>query len=284
MHYINDEQIQRYRLQLVNEEKSDGTIKLYIRSMYMLKEFLGENTPIQKETMLSFKIHLMEKGYKVSTANVKLAAINHYFEINDIREYKVKLFKKQNAPFRENNRELSQVEFHLLLDAARKRGKRRLFSIILTIGMTGIRISELSDIRVEDLDRGYSTITNKGKIRSIVLPDSLCMELKDYCQEREISKGAIFLSKTGNRIDRRNLLREIKALGKEANISDNKLFPHNFRHLFAVRFYEQSHNLSMLSDILGHSDINTTRIYTRQSMEQQKMIIDQLGFFQSFHK
>lgn len=274
---ITNNSIQLFREQMYAEEKKPGTIECYLHGIRFFAQYIEDKEAITKNTIIEYKHYLKDLNYKEATANVMLSALNHFLELNGYSSCKVKLFKKQKSSFRPSNKELSKTEFLKALDVARKEKNWRLFLLILTLGSTGIRVSELKYIKVEDLKRGFSYVENKGKSRCVVLPKALCIELKSYLQKKGIRSGAIFVTKNGRAIDRRNILRDLKNLANKAGISKDKMFPHNLRHLFAVSFFEKYKDISMLADILGHSNINTTRIYTMQSCERQSEMIEKMG-------
>lgn len=238
--------------------------------------YVGEKAVINKELVIGYKQHLLEK-YAVTSANSMIAAINKFFKHMNWYDCVVKAYKVQREAFRPANRELYKEEYYRLLKTAKKRGKRRLFLLMQTLGATGIRISELKFITVEAVLGGVARVSLKGKVRTVLLPSRLCGELKDYIKEKKIRTGSVFVSKNGNPLDRNNVRHDMKTLCDEAGVERGKVFPHNLRHLFACTYYQMEKNLSNLADILGHSNINTTRIYTKMSSREQKKRIDVLG-------
>lgn len=269
-------QLERFERQLRAEEKSQATVAKYIRDTKAFLRYIGDVKLITKERVIAYKQYL-SINYKVSSANSMLAAVNSFLRFIGYTDCVVKSFKMQREVFRERNRELSKEEYQRLLDVARGKGKLRLFYLMQTIAATGIRVSELPFITVESLYVRRARVSLKGKSRMVILPRKLCQELLQYAKKRQIIKGSIFVTRSGRPLDRSNILHEMKALSQEAKVSKEKIFPHNLRHLFAVTYYNTAQDLCRLADLLGHSNINTTRIYTKVSCEEQEKQIDSLG-------
>lgn len=182
----------------------------------------------------------------------------------------------QRRNYSEPRRELTRQEYYRLLHAARRKGDLRLFHLLETICSTGIRVSELQFITVKAVKRGRTEICNKGKYRTILLPRRLCEKLLRYCRERGITHGSVFVTRSGKPLSRSNIWAMMKALCRKAQVSSRKVFPHNLRHLFARCFYQCQQDLEHLASLLGHSSINTTRIYTRTSGEEHLRQIEKL--------
>ena len=182
----------------------------------------------------------------------------------------------QHRAFIEGNRELTEAEYRRLLSAAKQRKNKRLYYLLLTVCATGIRISELKYITMEALRTGRADIRMKGKSRTVILPKDLARKLEEYAHQQHILEGMIFQTRSGNPLDRSNIWNEMKALSKAANINPQKVYPHNLRHLFARSFYSIEKNLSHLADILGHSSIETTRIYVAVSVEEHEKTIKKM--------
>lgn len=268
-------QLEKFERQLRAEEKSNATVAKYLHDTKVFLHYIGKHTGIRKEEVIAYKQYLAEQ-YKVTSANSMLAAVNAYLRFAGYADCVVKTFKVQRETFRDRDRELNLEEYHRLLDAAQKLGKIRLFFLIQTIAATGIRVSELPFITVESLYIRRARVSLKGKTRLVILPEQLCRELQKYARSRQITTGSIFITRTGRPLDRSNILHEMKALSKEAKVSKEKIFPHNLRHLFAVTYYQTEQDLCRLADLLGHSNINTTRMYTMISCEEQERQIDSL--------
>ena len=277
MRIITDEIVQKFKVYLYEEEKSDNTIKKYIRDISFFREWLG-NKGVDKSVILEYKKDLCKK-YAPQSVNSILSSLNALFMFIDWHELKVKTLKIQRQIFAE--KELTKSEYERLLLRAKMQKDERLYYIMQTIGSTGIRVSELRFISVEAVSLGRAEINCKGKLRQVFLPKQLCMILKKYIKKHKISKGAVFTSKNGKPVDRSNIWREMKALCEKAGVDKDKVFPHNLRHLFARTYYSVQKDVVRLADILGHSNINTTRIYTMESGEEHRKQIQKLGLLRS---
>lgn len=235
-----------------------------------------------KETVRQFKQYLKEH-YKLSSVNSMLSALNTFFKYMGWPELTVMIFKTQRAAFRSTERDLTLAEYRDLVRTAErkngrgKKGSRQIALIMETLAGTGIRVSELPFITVESLAARRTTVSLKGKTRTVLLNSELCKKLRVYCRERGITSGSIFVTRTGRPVDRGAILRRMKALAEPAGVLRDKIFPHNLRHLFAVTYYEKEKDIVRLADLLGHANINTTRIYTQVSFETQLDILDELG-------
>lgn len=271
-----EEKLKGFELRLKEEEKSTATIEKYMRDVKKFLDFSKDEPEISRKILLSYKEYLSEK-YAATSANSMLASLNHYLCYADMPEYKLRSFKFQRELCRRQEQNLSREEYLRLLETAKKRNQEWLYLAMLTICSTGIRVSELEDITVESLHTRKACVRLKGKSRIVILPVILCRELKKYVHERGIQNGSIFVTRNGKPMDRSNILHGMKKLCLDAEVDPKKTFPHNLRHLFAVTYYEKEHNLPNLADILGHSNINTTRIYTLVSIEEQERRIEELG-------
>lgn len=265
-----------FRRKLQQEERSRVTIEKYMRDICAFWKWAGKDTNIDKETVIAYKEELMQK-YAVASVNSMLAALNSFFKDAGWYDCIVRAVRVQKEAFRARERELTKEEYSRLLRAAKKKNNNRLFHIMQTIGSTGIRISELEFITVESLCTRRARVHLKGKTRTVILATELCRQLKQYARERQIERGSIFVTKTGKPVDRSNILHEMKALCESAGVGREKVFPHNLRHLFACTYYQMEKDLSHLADLLGHSSVNTTRIYTLVSSEEQTRQIERLG-------
>ncbi|WP_041138275.1 tyrosine-type recombinase/integrase [Beduini massiliensis] len=263
--------IKKYKNFLYEEERSTSTINKYIRDIQSFYEYLPEDKMITKEILVAYKQHLADKKYKISSINSMLVAINGLLEFMNLSSFKLKLHKLQRNVICEE--ELSKEEYKRLLEAALKKENERLYMLLQTICGTGIRVSEHQYITVESLKEGKSVVHNKGKTRVIFIPDKLRKILILYCKQEKILSGPIFVTKRGNPMDRSNIWVAMKKLCEDAKVDGKKVYPHNLRHLFALTYYRMQKDVVRLADILGHSNIETTRIYTMTSgKEYQKSL------------
>lgn len=273
---IAEAMLEQYEDYLRVEEKSENTIAKYLRDLRGFCDFTDNNKEITKELVMEYKGHLREK-YKVSSANSMLASLNGFLKWAGWEDCSVKAFKVQRECFRSSGKELNVTEYKRLARAAQKRGQTWLYLLMLTLCSTGIRISELPFITVQSLATRQAEVKNKGKIRRVILPVDLCVKLRRYAEQRGIEEGSIFVTRNGKPIDRSNIHHAMKKLCVKADVEKEKVYPHNLRHLFAVQHYKKNRDLSGLASILGHSNINTTRIYTMVTIEQKEDEINALG-------
>ena len=277
--FITDQNIADFHMFLIDEERSSGTIKKYIHDSRMFKTWLGE-CPVNKEKAAQWKRELIESGRAPATVNSMLAAVNTFFRFMRWEDLHLKSIRLQRRFFRENERELTKDEYERLMETARKRGDERLALLMETICATGIRVSEVQYITVESAKKRRAQISMKGKLRTILIPAQLCRKLRRYAVKRDIRHGELFLTKYGTRLSRKQIWAQMKALCKYAGIEKEKVFPHNLRHLFARCFYKISRDISSLADVLGHSSIETTRIYLISTGNEHIKKIARLGLVQ----
>ena len=275
---ITTKDIAGFREHLILEERSVATIQKYIRDVKAFMAY-AQNSAITKETVIAYKKYLQE-NYAVRSANSMLASINSFFSLFGWNDLKVKSLKLQQQIYCPEEKELTKAEYTRLCKAAQRRHNERLNLILQTICGTGIRVSELQFITVEAAKCGEAVVRCKGKTRAVFIVRELRQKLLRYAAEQNIQSGMIFVTRTGKPISRTNIWREMKALCVEADVNPQKVFPHNLRHLFARVFYGIEKDIAKLADILGHSSINTTRIYIistgtehRQRMENMRLII-----------
>ncbi len=272
-------EITQFEKHLRMEEKSEATIEKYLRDVTTYMMFLNSNE-ISKETAISYKQHLIESGYAVRSINSIIASLNSLFTFLNRHDCKIKSIKLQRQIYCPEEKELTKAEYIRLVNTAKEQGNERLCLILQTICGTGIRVSELQFITVESVKRGEAVVSLKGKTRSVFIVKELQKKLLRYCREQGIKQGCIFVTRTGKPMSRCNIWREMKKLCADANVNPNKVFPHNLRHLFARVFYNIEKDIAKLADILGHSSINTTRIYIittgnehRRRMENMRLIV-----------
>lgn len=270
------EMLLKFKKNMKTEEKSQATIEKYLRDTKQFLEELGEGSEITKDRVIAYKESLAER-YAVTSANSKVAAVNCFLRTAGCEGCSVKSFKVQKNVFRTKERELTKEEYIRLVKTAQRHGKRQLGMLIQTICATGIRISELPYVTVEALYTRRAVVSLKGKTRIVLIPAELCRELTAYVRAENIRSGSIFVTRNGNPLDRSNIFHSMKKLCEDAEVDRDKVFPHNLRHLFAVTYYKAEKDVCHLADILGHSSINTTRIYTIISCEEQEQQINGLG-------
>ena len=266
---ITEQTLKEYEAYLQDEERSRATVEKYIRDVKRFLGFLSGDLGIEKEKVREYKEMLREQ-YKITSANSMLAAMNNFFVFLGREELKVRLFKIQRSTYSRPEKEITEKEYAKLIKAARADGDERMSMLLQTIGSTGIRISELKFITVEAVNVGRAEIYNKGKSRVVLLPAELTRLLKTYCRKMGMASGSIFITRNGTHMDRSNISKRMKQLGREAGVDVAKVFPHNLRHLFARVFYSIEKDVVRLMDLLGHSSISTTRIYTMSTEEQPR--------------
>lgn len=259
-HQLTAECLDRFVKNLYMEEKSQATMNKYRHDINVFLDFL-DGMEVDKEVVIRYKENLRRK-YQVSSANSMLAALNNFLKFLGWDECCVKALKTQRTLFHDTERYLSRGDYQCLLKTAEKENIR-LARIMETICTTGIRISELNFVTVEALIQGRVEITNKGKTRTLFLAPGLNIKLAEYCRERGIINGPVFITSGGNPLNRSNIWSDMKRLCKKANVDARRVFPHNLRHLFACTYYEMEKDLVHLADLLGHSNIETTRVYTK---------------------
>ena len=275
---IKIEMLDAYENYLRDDEKSKATREKYVRDVKHFADFTGDRD-IDKAVLLEYKAEL-EKDYAMTSANSMIAAVNSFLRYVGWHDLCIKQFKIQKTAYSPEEKELSAAEFHALIKTAEKSNKERLSLVLQTICGTGIRVSELQFLTVEAVRKGEATVSCKGKTRKIFVISKLKNKLLAYAKRNNIDSGILFTTKSGKPLDRSNIWREMKKLCKLAGISAEKVFPHNLRHLFARTFYSIEKDIAKLADILGHSNINTTRIYImttfaehKRKMESMRLII-----------
>ena len=273
---ITGEQLQAFRQRLVWEEKSPATIEKYLRDAAAFTAWL-DGRAASKAAAGAWKAALLEAKLAPATINVKLAAVNRFLVFLGWPAFRVKPLRIQRRLFRDDSRELTRPEYLRLLETARTQGRERLALLLETICGTGIRVSEVRYITVEAAQRGRTEISLKGKIRTILLPGKLCRKLLKYARKQKIASGEIFLTRNGTSLSRRQIWTELKRLCKSAGVESAKVFPHNLRHLFATIFYRACKDIVRLADVLGHSSIETTRIYLVTSGAEHARQLERLG-------
>jgi len=275
MRNITKQMIKDYEIYLINSEKATATIRKYIFDVNQFMLWTKDGF-FEKEDVLKYKSVLLKK-YAVTGANSILSSLNSFFHYCEWHELYVKLSKVQRCVFVSEKEELTKEEYKKLLLAAKRKEQEQLYWIMQTICSTGIRVSELCYITAEAVKNGKTEVCCKGKRRLVFLPKALCEQLKHYIKGRKIKRGPVFITKNGNPLDRSNIWSQMKKLCESAGVCAKKVFPHNLRHLFARTYYSIQKDIVRLADILGHSNINTTRIYTMESGEVHREQIQKLG-------
>jgi len=272
---LTAERINQYIAYLWEKERCGATIQRYTHHLLVLCSYLGGQA-VTKEKLIEWKDSLIET-YAPATVNLMLTVVNGFLRFIGWDKFLMTLLKIQKNLFRSEEKELSQEEYARLIHAAEKKENEKLSLIIQTICSTGIRVSELKYITVEAVQTGRAEIHNKGKYRTVFLSNELRRLLKKYLQKQKNTAGAVFVTRNGKPVDRSNIWRDMKKLCQSAKVDSEKVFPHNLRHLFAQTFYSLEKDLSRLADILGHSNISTTRIYTAESGKIHQKILGRMG-------
>lgn len=272
---ITRETLSAYKAQLHAEEHSEATVKKYLHDTVAFAVWVGERE-ITKEICTQWKSELNRRGYAPVSINASLCAVNSLLRFLGKEACRVKLLKIQRRVFREQGRELQRAEYERLVETAQRVGRERLALLLETICATGIRVSEVKYITAEAVRQGRADIALKGKIRTILLPGKLCRKLKKYVGKQRIASGEIFLTRSGKPMSRTQIWAEMKSICKKAGVEPAKVFPHNLRHLFARVFYRTCRDIVRLADVLGHSSIETTRIYLISTGEEHARELERL--------
>lgn len=271
-----EEQISRFVQELHVQERSEGTVENYVRHVRTFAKWLGK-TEFAKETVVQWKEHLLSAGYCYGTINGMLVALNRFLDFIGRGECRVKLLRIQRRLFCDETRELTREDYQRLTASARKQGKTRLALLMETICASGIRVSEVRYITVEAVRNGRAEIALKGKIRTILIPGKLARRLLQYARQQKTVSGEIFLTRNGKSLTRKQIWTEMKSLCEKAGVLPEKVFPHNLRHLFARTFYNACGDVAKLADLLGHSSIDTTRIYLITTGAEHRRQMECLG-------
>lgn len=272
---ITNELINNFRIYLYEEERSDNTIEKYMRDIRFFREWLQDRS-IDKSIVIEYKKELCER-YAIKSVNSMLSSINAFFVFMGWYDLKVKTLKIQRRIFADKSKELSKSDYERLLIAAKNKKNERLYYLMQTIAGTGLRVSEIKYVTCEAVRQGQAVINCKGKIRQIFLPKKLCQMLKKYVKSQNIKSGSVFVTRSGRPLDRYAIWKMLKDLCESAGVSKDKVFPHNFRHLFARTFYSLQKDIVRLADILGHSSVETTRLYTMESGTEHIKQLQKLG-------
>ena len=271
---ITDAVARRFADSLTEREYSPATISKYAHDLRLLMDYAPNGIP-DKAALVGFRAYLTERGYAPTSVNSILGAVNVFLAFLG-SDWRFKYLRVQRKTFLPADKELSYKEYERMVHTAERGGNKRLALLVQTLCSLGLRVSELKAITVESLQNGEATIQNKGKLRTILIPRALAKKLADYCAERGIVSGSVFVNRTGKPLDRSNIWKMLKKLAEAAKVLAKKVFPHNLRHLFARTHYDRFRDLARLADILGHSSIETTRIYTARSGQEERRQLGQL--------
>ena len=252
-------QLSDFARQLQEDERSPATIENYLRHIRAFAAWAGGQA-VTKDLATQWKEHLISQ-YRPGTVNTMLVSLNRFFAFLGWYDCQVKTLRIQRRLFREESKELTRAEYERLVSAAQASGRERLVLLLETICSTGIRVSEVKYITVEALKLGKAEISLKGKIRTILLPNKLCRKLLKYAKKQKTVSGEVFLTRNGKGMSRKQIWAEMKSICAKAKVAATKVFPHNLRHLFARVFYKACRDVAKLADVLGHSSMETTRIY-----------------------
>ena len=271
---ITTDNLKQFQDDLRSNEKSPATIQKYHHDVMVFLRY-AQDQEITRDLVLSYKEYLLQT-YAVSSANTMLVSLNCFFSWMERPDLRVKTVKCQRDTFC-GDKELTKTEYQRLLDTAQQQKKQRLKLVMETLCATGIRVSELRFITVSAVNSGTARVTCKGKHRLIFLSKKLCQRLRVFCREEKIKSGPVFVTKGGKALDRSNIWSAMKKLCQDANVPAEKVYPHNLRHLFARMFLTIEKDIAKLADVLGHSSLNTTRIYTLSSGEEHRARINRLS-------
>lgn len=268
-----EESLKKYKSYLKDQELSESTIASYLRYVRRFLNYL-QGRPIEKQITLQFRDDFESRQKKLSTVNLATVAVNRYLQYLGKEGCMIKTKKYQHR--RSLEHVITVEEYHKLLAYARENGQEKYYAIMKTLALTGIRISELSSITVQALEQGYTVVQNKGKTREIYFSDSLVDLLKEYCLKQGITQDVIFRGNRGKELCREAVWKQLKILAERAGVTKEKVYPHSFRHFFALNYMKHFSNIFELADILGHSSLETTRIYLADSIEQRRKKMEEL--------
>ena len=275
MKHMKSSDISQYGVYLRQQERSAATIEKYTRALERFYAWLPEEKTVDKLLLVAYK-EVLEKNYAPAGANVEIAAINGFCRHMQWLDCTIRPLRIQRQVFAAPERELSKKEYLTLVNAAEQKKDHRLALLLQLIASTGIRVSEIKYVTVEALEQGRVNIHLKGKVRTILLPGKLCRKLRKYQIAQQIKEGTLFRTRSGKALDRREIWAQMKRLCAYAGVPESRVFPHNLRHLFARTFYQTQRDIAKLADVLGHSSIETTRIYLISSGQEHRAVLDRL--------
>lgn len=275
MKQMEKNSIQVFMQYLAEQERSGATIEKYQRALERFYDWLPEEKGVEKANVIRYKEQLTQR-FAPAGVNTTLAALNGFFRFMNWLDCVVKPLHIQRRVFASADKEISREEYQRLVNAANQKKDTRMALLLQLMASTGIRVSEIRYVTAEAVEKKSICIHLKGKIRTILLPNKLCSSLRKYQREKNIRSGPLFLARTGRTMDRKEIWAQMKRLCRVAGVSEKKVFPHNLRHLFARCFYAQQKDVAKLADLLGHSSIETTRIYLLSSGQEHREILDRL--------
>ena len=273
--YLTEKDLKEFRAYLQERESAPATIEKYMRDVRTFRDYAGTKEPVSKETLLAYKEWLI-RTYAVTSVNSMLVALNQFLVFMERGRLRLKRIRIQRTYATEIDKGLSKEEFRRLVRTARELGQEQTAMIMETMCATGIRVSELRYFRVENIRSGVIRIWNKGKYRIILLPEILRKKILLYIRKRGLTSGMVFCTRSGRELNRSNIWKAMKQIGRQAGVELKKVFPHNLRHLFARTFYRETKNLINLADILGHSNLDVTRGYASEGIEEWKRNIEKI--------
>lgn len=270
---LTSAEIKAYEKELQKQELASNTIKKYLRELNNLIKYLdANNLKLDKDSLIDYKDKL-EDEYKPNTVNNKIIILNKYLAYQGLDSFKLKQVKQQVNHNTDNV--MTDTDFNRILRQAEQKGTSRDKVMLLSLYYTGLRVSELESLTVESVKKGYITVKNKGKIRKVPIAKKLDKELKAYVKEQGIEKGAIILNKNNEPLSRNYIFKRLKYLGGQARVKKSRVYPHSIRHLFAKQWLKANgDNYLQLADILGHSSLETTRIYSRMNTDEMRDTIN----------
>ncbi len=269
------DQIEAFRKMLTAEEKAPATVQKYVRDARTFFAYMGDRC-LTKELAIAFKQDLLDRGYGQGSVNGMIASVNKLLAFLGRQDCRLRALKLQRQIYRPEEQELTKGEYMRLVHAAEGKENQRLSLILQTVCATGIRISELSHITVEAVQAGKAVVSCKGKVRTVFIVRQLQKKLQRYIRNAGLKSGSVFVTRTGRPVNRSNIWREMKNLCQMAQVDPQKVFPHNLRHLFARIFYGIEKDIVKLADVLGHSSINTTRIYIMTTGEEHRRHMERM--------
>ena len=274
-HILTRKTLEGYLAHLIEEERSLATLEKYKRDLRLFYLFLPQGKKLDKGAVLAYKEHLISH-YAPASVNAMLAAINGLLRYSGWHECRVKPLKIQRKAFAQPDKELTKAEYLRLVETAQESGRLKIALLLQSVGATGVRASEVQYLTVEAARRGRAIIRLKGKVRTILLPKQLCQALLAYAKTQKIRSGEVFLTRNGRGMNRKEIWAAFKRLCSQAGVPAGKVFPHNLRHLFARTFYAVKRDLAKLADVLGHSSVETTRIYLVSTWEEHARYLDEM--------